>query len=141
MLGEFESEGGEDDAGMAPASTRERSPTGGAWVTRFNREENRIDYAGGAAPPPGVQDRASVLIQLAGMGLAEPDQMQDVIEIVVGGAAGTGIARFRVMGQEEIDTGIGRLAAVHLAQLAPSGERRVELWLAPQQHWLPVRIR
>ncbi|QNA89383.1 DUF3108 domain-containing protein [Massilia sp. Dwa41.01b] len=44
------------------------------------------------------------------------------------------------MGQEEIDTGIGRLAAVHLAQLAPSGERRVELWLAPQQHWLPVRI-
>ena len=115
VLGELQSEGGEDDAGIAPDRTR-----------------------GGSL---GSQDPASVLMQLAGIGLAEPDQVQDVIDIVVAGAAGARIARWQVVGKEELATPAGVFATMRLAQLAPAGEARVEVWLAPQRSWLPVQLR
>lgn len=144
VLGLLESEGGGDDAGIAPDLAREAGAAGGTQVTRFNRAERRIEHGVLAASDPlrlGSQDRASVLMQLAGIGLAEPDQMQDVIDIVVAGAGGARIARWQVLGGEQLATPAGVLATVRLAQLAPAGQARVELWLAPQQHWLPVQLR
>lgn len=144
VLGLLESEGGGDDAGIAPNQASEGAAAGGTQVTRFNRAERRIErgpLAAGEALHLGSQDRASVLMQLAGIGLAEPDQMQDTIDIVVAGAGGVRIARWQVLGKEELNTPAGVLATVRLAQLAPAGEARVELWLAPQQHWLPVQLR
>ncbi|MDB5791502.1 MAG: hypothetical protein JWQ80_1526 [Massilia sp.] len=144
VLGQLESEGGEDDAGIAPLRASERGAAGGELVARFDREAQRIDYGAMADSAPlhiGSQDRASVLMQLAGIGLAEPDQVQDVIEIVLGGAGGVQVARFQVLGREQLATGAGTLAAVRLLQLAQAGERRVELWLAPQRNWLPVQLR
>jgi hypothetical protein len=140
VLGRLESEGGEDDAGIAPSQASEA----GAGLTRFNREQGRIEHGALAASEPlnlGSQDRASVLMQLAGIGLAEPDQVQDTIEIVVAGAGGARIARWQVVGKEQLATPVGLLATVRLAQLAPAGEARVEVWLAPERSWLPVRLR
>jgi hypothetical protein len=140
VLGRLESEGGEDDAGIAPSQASEA----GAGLTRFNREQGRIEHGALAASEPlslGSQDRASVLMQLAGIGLAEPDQVQDTLEIVVAGAGGARIARWQVVGKEQLSTPAGLLATVRLAQLAPAGEARVEVWLAPQRSWLPVQLR
>jgi hypothetical protein len=144
VLGLLESEGGDDDAGIAPSRASEAAAAGGTQVTRFNREARRIERGPPAASlplHPGSQDRASVLMQLAGIGLAEPDQVQDVIDIVVAGAGGARIARWQVEGNEELATPAGLLATVRLVQLAPAGEARVEVWLAPGQHWLPVQLR
>lgn len=144
ILGQLESEGGEDDAGIAPNLAREGSPGGGAQSTRFNRDAERIEHGVLRAGEPlslGSQDPASVLMQLAGIGLAEPDQVQEVIDIVVAGAAGARIARWQVVGREELATPAGLLATVRLAQLAPAGQPRVELWLAPERSWLPVQLR
>jgi hypothetical protein len=144
VLGVLESEGGGDDAGIAPLQSVERGAAGGEVAVRFNRETQRIEsgpLSGSATLYQGSQDRASVLMQLAGIGLAEPDQMQDVIDIVVGGTGGAQIVRFQVLGTEQLATGAGTLGTVHLVQLAGAGERRVELWLAPQQQWLPVQLR
>jgi hypothetical protein len=144
VLGLLESEGGGDDAGIAPAQASEAGAAGGTQVTRFNREARRIEHGPLAASDPlrlGSQDRASVLMQLAGIGLAEPDQVQDAIDIVVAGTGGVRIVRWQVVGNEQLDTQAGVLATVRLAQLAPAGEARVELWLAPQLHWLPVQLR
>jgi hypothetical protein len=143
VLGRLESEGGEDDAGIAPSQASEAGP-GGAGLTRFNREQGRIEHGALAASEPlnlGSQDRASVLMQLAGIGLAEPDQVQDTIEIVVAGSGGARIARWQVVGKEELATPAGLLATVRLAQLAPAGAARVEVWLAPERSWLPVQLR
>jgi len=144
VLGRLESEGGEDDAGIAPSQASEAGAGGGAGLTRFNREQGRIEHGALAASEPlsqGSQDRASVLMQLAGIGLAEPDQVQDTLEIVVAGTGGARIARWQVVGKEELATPAGVFAAVRLAQLAPAGEARVEVWLAPGRSWLPVQLR
>lgn len=144
VLGLLESEGGGDDAGIAPSLASEHQEDGSDRVTRFDRTSGRIEFDSGAGSAPlhlGSQDRASVLMQLAGMGLAQPEQMQDVIEIVVGGPAGAQVARFRVLGREELATGAGKLATVRLAELAGPRTRRLELWLAPEHNWMPVQLR
>jgi len=144
VLGVLESEGGGDDAGIAPNQSTERGAAGGDVSIRFNRDTQRIESgpsSSSAALYQGSQDRASVLMQLAGIGLAEPDQMQDVIDIVVGGIGGAQIVRFQVLGSEEVVTGAGTLRAMHLVQLAGAGERRVDLWLAPERQWLPIQLR
>ncbi|XYJ12460.1 hypothetical protein ACSUZJ_10870 [Telluria sp. B2] len=144
VLGLLESEGGGDDAGIAPSLASEHQQDGSDRITRFDRAAGRIEFEAGAGSAPlhlGSQDRASVLMQLAGMGLAQPEQMQDVIEIVVGGPGGAQVARFRVLGREELATGAGRLATVRLAELAGPRMPRLELWLAPGYNWMPVQLR
>jgi len=143
VLGQLASEGGEDDAGLAPAQAQEAGPAGGVQRTRFNRTLGRIEHGvnAGDALAQGSQDRASVLLQLAGIGIADPDQVQDTVDVVVAGSGGARIVRWQVLGREEVATPAGVLQTVHLAQLAPAGESRVEAWLAPEQHWLPVQLR
>lgn len=144
VLGLLESEGGSDDAGIAPLQASAHQADGSDRITRFDRAVGRIDFASSGQSAPlglGSQDRASLLMQLAGIGLAQPEQMQDVIEILVGGPAGAEVARFQVLGRETLATGAGALATVRLAELAAPGRPRLELWLAPQHHWMPAQLR
>ena len=143
VLGQLASEGGEDDAGLAPIQAQEAGAAGGVQLTRFNRAQGRIEHGVNAsdALAEGSQDRASVLLQLAGIGMADPDQVQDTVDIVVAGSGGARIVRWQVLGRETLATPAGVLQTVHLAQLAPAGESRVEAWLAPAQGWLPVQLR
>jgi hypothetical protein len=144
VLGLLESEGDNDDAGIAPLQASEAGAAGGAQLTRFNRETRQIEQGPLTAGAPlrlGSQDRASVLMQLAGIGLAEPEQMQDTLDLVVAGTGGVRVVRWQVADKEELATPAGVLATVHLVQLAPAGEARVEVWLAPQRDWLPVQLR
>jgi Protein of unknown function (DUF3108) len=133
VLGALRSEGGSGDAGIAPR--RYGAERNGGVMLR--------DFDDGGAE--GAQDPASVLMQLAGIGLAEPDQIAgqagNEIRIVVAGDGGAEIARYQVIGQEEVQTPLGALAAWRLAQVAPPGRDRLELWLAPDHGWLPVRLR
>ena len=141
--GRLHSEGGGGDAGIVPRLASEDA-AGGALVTEFDADGGRVLFraAGTEAPDNvGIQDRASLLMQLAGMGLADPDQIADTIEIVVAGARDLRIARLQVLGREDVATGMGVLAAWHLAERAAPGQPRLDVWLAPQQGWLPVRIR
>jgi hypothetical protein len=142
--GTLTSAGASGDAGIVPLEAVETDARGVTASTRFDAEGQRIVFTGPGRSVPlnvGSQDRASVLMQLAGMGLAEPDQMHDVIEIFVGGAADAAVARFQVQGQEPVATGLGTTVSWHLVQLVRPGERRLELWLAPEHNWYPVQLR
>jgi hypothetical protein len=142
VLGRLASEGASSEAGIAPRVASEELADGARALTRFDNGHIVFDLAGRSLPAaPGAQDRASLLMQLTGMGLAEPGQIGGVIEIVVAGAAGASVVRFQVLGPEEVATGLGPTAAVHLAQLAPPGEARLDLWLAPERSWYPVQLR
>lgn len=132
VLGDMSSEGDIDDNGIAPRETVARR--GGVLVTTtFDRSDG--------ATAPGTQDSASVLMQLAGMGLADPDQLEETVSIRIGDAGAGRIERYHLLGEAEVSTPIGVLATLHLARLALPDEPRVELWLAPQHAWLPVQLR
>jgi len=143
VLGLLESEGGGDDAGIAPEQASEHADGGGGRITRFDRTHGRIasDSGKDEALYLGSQDRASVLLQLAGMGIAAPEQMQGTIEVMVIGPDGARIVRYAVLGRETLSTGAGELATVRLAEQSAPGTRRVEFWLAPERNWMPVQLR
>ncbi|WP_137174270.1 DUF3108 domain-containing protein [Massilia sp. HP4] len=143
ILGQLDSEGGLDDGGLAPLRAGEPAGPGRA-TTEFDRERGVIVSHLGARRAQlagGAQDRASLLLQLAGMGRANPDQLRGVLTFWIGAAGGARQERYEAMGMETLDTGIGALEALHLAQLAPTGAPRLEIWLAPGQDWLPVQLR
>ena len=72
------------------------------------------------------------------IGIADPDQLQDTVDIFVGRADGAALERYQVLGMEQIETPLGAMEALHLAR---AGTARVEIWLAPRQGWLPVQLR
>jgi len=142
VLGLLESEGGGDDTGIAPTQASEHQEDGSDRITRFDRGAGHIVSETGSDPLYlGSQDRASLLMQLAGMGIAAPEQMQGVIEVMVGGPDGTRAARFEVLGREPLATGAGSLQTLRLAERSEPGRRRLEIWLAPDRNWLPVQLR
>lgn len=144
VSGHLGSEGVSDDAGIRPLSASDVRADGSTLRTDFDPERQRIAFSASSRSyrlAMGSQDRASVLMQLSGIGLEQPDQVKGVIEIYVGGADDAGVARYQVTGQEELATALGTLATWHLVQLARAGETRLELWLAPAHQWYPVQLR
>lgn len=140
ILGGIESEGGTDDAGIAPRRASYRLGAGSASVG-FERERRAIVFESlmrSSQDMPGSQDGATVLMQLAGIGLADPDQLQDAVDIYVGRADSAAVERFEVLGRERLATPLGSLETIRLAR---TGEPRLEIWLAPERGWLPVQLR
>ena len=140
VLGEIESEGGASDAGIAPQRARYRLGAGYATVA-FERERGVIVLGAGrrsVQDTPGSQDGASLLLQLAGIGLADPDQLQGMVDIQVGRLDGAAVERYQVLGMETIETPLGAMETLHLAR---AGAAPLEVWLAPGHGWLPVQLR
>ena len=48
--------------------------------------------------------------------------------------------RYQSVGDEEISTPLGKLKTLHLVKQRDPGENRVEVWLAPSHHYLPVKV-
>lgn len=143
ILGQRSSTGTIDDAGVAPEQSTEAFGAGSV-TTRFNRAAGTVQTGVDTQAQrlaEGSQDGASLLAQLAGMGLADPNQMRDVLEFWVAGANGARIERYRVLGPERIATGAGEMETVRLVRIGEAGERRLEIWLAPNQSWMPVQLR
>lgn len=140
VLGRIDSEGGTDDAGIAPQRTNYALGAGSAPVA-FDRERRRIvfeSFGRSAQDTPGSQDGATLLMQLAGIGLADPDQVQEAVDVYVGRADGAAVERFHVVGRERLATPLGGMEALHLVR---GGAPRLEIWLAPARGWLPVQLR
>lgn len=143
ILGQRSSTGAIDDAGVAPEQAVEAFGAGSV-TTRFDRSAGTVQAGLDAQADrlaEGSQDSASLLAQLAGMGLADPSQMREVLEFWVAGPGGARIERYRVLGPERIATGAGEMEAVRLLRMSDSGERRLEIWLAPGHDWMPVQLR
>ncbi|WP_296952642.1 DUF3108 domain-containing protein [uncultured Massilia sp.] len=159
VLGRLASEGARGDTGLLPERATEGGAesgaegdakggadggAAGALRTTFGHDAGRVRFDAGGADAqamPGIQDRASLLVQLAGMGLASADQLQGTIVLPVADARTATLVVFQVVGVETLDTGLGPLPAWRLAQVAPPGQPRLDVWLAPDQDWLPVRLR
>jgi hypothetical protein len=91
----------------------------------------------------GAQDKASVPLQLAAIARADPGQLADGADILVGEDRDATVFHFTVQGQEQIDTRIGKLQTWHLSRPPRPGayNSRLDIWLAPGRGWYPVQIR
>lgn len=140
------SEGEIDDAGIAPMMATEKRKGRSLTATHFRRGEKRITFSSSEASyplMPGTQDKASLPFQLAGIGRADVNQLAGDIDIWVGEDKEANVFRFRLVGEEELETKMGRLVTWHLSRPPKPGtySSKLDIWLAPGLNWYPVQIR
>lgn len=143
----FQSEGELDGNGIAPLLYSEKKGTRSLTNTHFQRNNNTISFSASTKQyprSPGAQDWASVVWQLAGIGLADSEkfQAQAELEIVVAGARDATTWRFRVQGLKHLVLDNHELDAWHLSRIPLPGsrERQLDIWLSPQHQFAPARI-
>jgi hypothetical protein len=143
VMGELESRGQMSDSGFVPIEATGISG-GSTSLAAFDWAAARVIFGGTGAGAPITsdgQDRASMLMRLAGLGLAGAAQLNGAVELLVAGSDGVTVVRFQRVGEEDIESVLGKLATVHLAQVAPPGRPRLDVWLAPAHSWYPVQLR
>lgn len=144
----FQSEGEFDGYGVAPVLYAEKRFRRSETNTHFNRERNAISFSASTLSYPrkgGEQDRASVVWQLAGIGRGNHDKfLPDMeFEIVVAGTKDVDVWRIRVVGEEDTEVDAGKLRTWHVVRAPRQGsyDQKIDIWLAPQNEWYPVKIR
>jgi hypothetical protein len=145
----FSSIGTIDQYGLSPDFYEEIRGSKGSRNIEFARQANNIKYSvndQSSDLPKGAQDRFSVLFQLASL-VGGNSQLDD-----------SGVARvipvaeldklnqwvFVSQGDEEVSdpTETKKLKARHFVRLPrnEADQRKVEVWLAEDHHWLPLKI-
>jgi hypothetical protein len=140
------SEGAVGDEGFMPDLMTEKRRGRSMTATHFNRKDGRLTFSASQATYPlvwGVQDKASVPLQLAAIARGDPQQLSGNVDILVGEDRDASVFSFTVLGQEQIDTAMGKIATWHLTRPPRPGayNSRLDLWLAPDHGWYPVQIR
>jgi len=140
------SEGAWAATGFAPVKMTEKRRGRALTATHFDWQHDRITFSASQKTVPlmaGAQDKASVPLQLAAIARGDPNQLSGDIDLQVGEDRDAVVFRFVVIGQEEIDTKLGKLQAIHLSRPPKEGSyrSRLDVWLAPGRGWYPVQIR
>ncbi|HEX7634513.1 MAG TPA: DUF3108 domain-containing protein [Noviherbaspirillum sp.] len=144
----IKSDGKIQDGGLAPVLYSEKPWRRPLVNTHFQHDNHKISFSASEAVYPyngSEQDRASVIWQLAGIGRGDAGQFTPgaEIDVVVAGTRDADTWRFKVIGQEEVDTPYGKLVAWHVKRAPAPGsyDRTIDIWLAPRQEWYPVKVR
>ncbi|MEF9412983.1 DUF3108 domain-containing protein [Ralstonia sp. SM1864_UCD524_TZ4] len=156
----FRSTGNVDAFGLAPLRYEEVRGRRQPDVTTFHRTVDPAPASGTPGSPVitftrspsvlplpnGVQDRFSVFLQLTGLGRGNPSRLASqgvTLDMPIADTDSVELARVQRVGEDMVDTPDGAVRAEHFVRL-PRREgdaRRVEIWLAPERGWLPVRLR
>ncbi len=142
------SEGLIDVYGLAPLQFREKRFRKDETIARFDRNAKSIGFNDGKltyALTGGEQDRGSVQWQLAAVARGAPDKLSTGSEwkFFVAGRRDAEAWTFKVVGREQLRTGMGTVQTVHLVK-SPSPDskgQQLDLWLAPTLEWYPVKLR
>jgi hypothetical protein len=145
---EFGSDGLLDDSGVSPTLYTEKRFRKSATDTRFEHARNTITFSASDNRyplPADAQDRASIIWQLAAIGRGDPDAFfaGADFELFVAGVRDAEPWQIAVNGEESVDIDGGPTPAWHLVRLPRPGsyDQKIDIWLAPQRQWYPVRIR
>lgn len=110
-------------------------------------EDDAIVLAGGTrrVPLAGVQDSASQFVQLTWLFTLQPALLRrgNSVELPLALPRRLDLWTYDVLGEEDIDTPMGRLTAVHVKPRREpvAGEiMTAEAWFAPSLQYLPVRL-
>jgi hypothetical protein len=146
---ELSSRGAIDAAGIAPERFTDRRRGGAMQAANFQRDRRLVTFSGTALQwplPSGAQDRASWMLQLAAVVEADAPRFAPGagLTLFVVGARGDADAwHFTVQPPQELELPGGAAAAMLLLRREPRRRHdlRVEVWLDPRRHHLPVRLR
>lgn len=118
------------------------------WDQRDNkRSQSRFNYATqtiltesskGARTfplPEGLQDVQSLLFQLA---LTAPPALESDNAVFNGKKVRS--YRYRLLGEENLDTPLGVLRTLHIVRVTDTSAERFEIWLAIDRYYLPVKL-
>ncbi|MFT3954541.1 MAG: DUF3108 domain-containing protein [Piscinibacter sp.] len=140
------SEGALGPDGLAPLRFTDQRARRAAVAANFEREAGRIRFSGPSHEVPwqrGVQDRLSWMVQLAAVAAAEPARLaagERIVLQVVGARGDSSLWAFRSEGPETLTLFSDRIETVRLLREPRSAyDTRVEVWLDPARHHLPVR--
>lgn len=135
-------------AGIVPDTMTEARRNRAATATHFNWQEKSVSFSSSNKAQDlneGAQDKASILLQLAGIGRADAQQFTPGREFAfqVAEERDAHVFTFVVVGEEEIETRLGKLPVWRVVRPPRPGyyNSQLELWLAPGLYWLPVQIR
>ena len=142
------SEGVIDAAGLAPVRFTDQRRNKAALAANFQRGAGKITYSGSPAEFPllkGSQDRLSWVLQVAAIAEADPQRLAPGAKMVmfVSGARGDAdVWSFQVQGVSDVAVGETPTRAIKLLrEPRKPHDTKVEVWLAPSLHHLPVRAR
>jgi len=144
------SSGGFDAAGLAPQRFVERRRAREQRAANFQRDRGVISFSATSDEfplLPGAQDRLSWMLQLAAIVEAAPARhgAGDRIAMQVTGVRGdVDVWSFGVVGRETVEVAGGTRVDDALAlrrEPRKPYDTRVEVWLDPKRHHLPVRIK
>ncbi len=142
------SQGGFDAAGLAPQRYTDKRRGKSELAANFQRGAGKITFSGSSTEYPllpGSQDRMSWMIQIAAIASADPKRLATGARLAmyVAGARGDAeVWAFTVQGPEDVATGDTPVQAIKLMrEPRKPHDTRVEVWLAPSLHYLPVRAR
>lgn len=134
-------------AGLQPRRYTDKRFRGSEKATHFQPDKGIISFANNKPDAPWTnraQDRLSVMMQLAGIINGDPARIlaQPTISMPVAGTDDAEMWTFALEGQEKIELPAGTTTALHLVRYPRKEfDRKVELWLAPQLGYMPVRIK
>ena len=116
-------------------------------AAHFDYEQNRVTFSANTPDVPllpGAQDQLSVMLQIASMLAAEPKLFAQgsTLSFQAVGPKSAESWVFTVGTSERLGLPGGELTALRLWR-EPNGDydSRIEIWFAPEQGYLPVRIR
>lgn len=145
------SEGDIGQHGLMPGTSTDERKTKAPTAIHFNHFAKTITFSASNKTVPmqdGVQDAASLLLQLAAIGNGQAAQFTSGKEFTIQVAEGRDAAEFlfQVVDEEEIDSKLvesGKLKTVHIVRPPRPGvyNSRLDIWLAPSLSWYPVQIK
>ena len=140
---DYVSEGRVDASGFQPESFSVRRGRNGArqYGARFDWDAKELTLGPAAAPrkvalPEGTLDVLSFIYQLVRAQLT-PGRFQ--INVTTGSRLET--YTLEVGAEEDLEVPTGTIRALPVRQLRKPGQESIEIWLAPERQYLPVRIR
>ena len=145
---ESKSSGTIDSFGLAPASFVEKRFRKEPTTTTFNRASKTIGFSTATETYPllgGEQDRNSAIWQLIAVARANAATFKPntIWDFFVAGPRDAEVWHFKVVTEEKIHTALGEQRTVHLNRAPPpdSKGQQLDIWLAPDLEWYPVRLR
>jgi hypothetical protein len=147
-LTEDRSSGTIDAFGLAPGEFVEKRRGKDPTTTTFDRDTKTLRFSESKqvyALKGGEQDRVSITWQLAAVARAAGDKFKAGSEwpFFVAGRRDAESWTFKVVRREKVRTGLGEVDAVLVTRqpLADKKDQVLEIWLAPQHEWYPVKLR
>ncbi|RZA29710.1 MAG: DUF3108 domain-containing protein [Lysobacteraceae bacterium] len=145
---EDRSSGTIDAFGLAPGEFTEKRMRKDPTTATFDREAKTLRFSESRQVYPlkgGEQDRVSITWQLAAVGRGAGDRFRPGSEwpFFVAGRRDAETWVFKVVKRERVRTGLGEVEAVLVARqpVHDKKDQVLEVWLAPQHEWYPVKLR